>query len=59
MQASMTNQLVAYALMTNVWRCGHAQQLLRHSDQGSLYTSERFLRLLAEKGIVCGISRAC
>jgi putative transposase len=58
MQASMTSQLVADALMMAVWRRGRPQELLHHSDQGSQYTSEHFQRLLAEQGITCSMSRA-
>ncbi len=58
MQASMTSQLVADALMMAVWRRGRPQELLHHSDQGSQYTSEHFQKLLAEQGIVCSMSRA-
>ena len=58
MQASMTSQLVADALMMAVWRRGRPQALLHHSDQGSQYTSEHFQRLLGEQGITCSMSRA-
>ena len=58
MQASMTSQLVADALMMAVWRRGKPKELLHHSDQGSQYTSEQFQRLLAEQGITCSMSRA-
>ncbi len=58
MQASMTSQLVADALMMAVWRRGRPQALLHHSDQGSQYTSEHFQKLLAEQGITCSMSRA-
>lgn len=58
MQASMTSQLVADALMMAVWRRGRPQELMHHSDQGSQYTSEHFQRLLAEQGITCSMSRA-
>ena len=58
MQASMTSQLVADALMMAVWRRGRPQELIHHSDQGSQYTSEHFRRLLAEQGIACSMSRA-
>jgi putative transposase len=57
-QASMTSQLVADALMMAVWRRGKPVELLHHSDQGSQYTSEQFQRLLAEQGIACSMSRA-
>ena len=58
MQASMTSQLVADALMMAVWRRGKPVELLHHSDQGSQYTSEHFQQLLNEQGITCSMSRA-
>lgn len=58
MQASMTSQLVADALMMAVRRRGRPHELLHHSDQGSQYTSEHFQKLLTEQGIVCSMSRA-
>ena len=58
MQASMTSQLVADALMMAVWRRGKPVELLHHSDQGSQYTSEHFRELLKEQGITCSMSRA-
>lgn len=58
MQSSITSQLVADALIMAVWRRRRPQQLLRHSDQGSQYTSEHFQRLLTEQGIVCRMSCA-
>jgi putative transposase len=58
MQAGMTSQLVADALMMAVWRRGRPVELLHHSDQGSQYTSEHFQKLLAEQGITCSMSRA-
>ena len=57
MQASMTSQLVADALMMAVWRRGKPVALLHHSDQGSQYTSEHFQELLKEQGITCSMSR--
>lgn len=42
MQAGMTSQLVADALMMAVWRRGKPVALLHHSDPGSQYTSEHF-----------------
>jgi putative transposase len=39
MQASMTSQLVADALMMAVWRRGKPLALLHHSDQGSTRAS--------------------
>ena len=58
MQASMTSQLVADALMMAVWRRGQPVAVLHHSDQGSQYTSEHFQELLKEQGITCSMSRA-
>ncbi len=58
MQAAMTSQLVADALMMAVWRRGRPVELLHHSDQGSQYTSEHFRKLLSEHGITCSMSRA-
>ncbi len=56
--ASMTAQLVADALLMAVWRRGKPNELLHHSDQGSQYTSAQFQRLMADSGIVCGMSRS-
>jgi putative transposase len=58
MQANMSSQLVADALMMAVWRRGKPVELLHHSDQGSQYTSEHFQKLLKEQGITCSMSRA-
>ena len=58
MQASMTSQLVADALMMAVWRRGKPMALLHHSDRGSQYTSEHFQGLLKDQGITCSMSRA-
>jgi putative transposase len=58
MQASMTAQLVADALIMAVWRRGRPDALLHHSDRGSQYTSEQFQKLLADHGITCSMSRS-
>jgi len=58
MQASMTAQLVADALIMAVWRRGSPDALLHHSDRGSQYTSEQFQKLLADHGITCSMSRS-
>lgn len=58
MQASMTSQLVADALMMAVWRRGKPLALLHHSDRGSQYTSGHFQQLLKDHGITCSMSRA-
>jgi len=57
MNANMTAQLVADALMMAIWRRGKPIELMHHSDQGSQYTSEDFQRLLTDQGIVCSMSR--
>jgi putative transposase len=51
MGAGMTAQLVAYALLMAVWRCGKPNASLHQSDQVSQYTSERFQRLMADSGL--------
>jgi putative transposase len=56
MQAHMTTQLVADALMMAIWWRGKPDMMLHHSDQGSQCTSEQFQRLLADHGIVCSMS---
>jgi putative transposase len=58
MQASMTAQLVADALLMAVWRRGRPSELMHHSDQGSQYTSEQFQALLTTQGIICSMSRS-
>jgi putative transposase len=45
MNAAMTAQLVADALLMAIWRRGKPDVLLHHSDRGSQYTSEPFQRL--------------
>jgi putative transposase len=58
MNALMTSELVADALMMAIWRRGRPKAGLHHSDRGSQYGSETFQRLLANQGIVCSMSRA-
>jgi putative transposase len=58
MQAAMTAQLVADALMMAIWRRGRPHALLHHSDQGSQYTSEQFQKLMADNGVACSMSRS-
>ncbi len=58
MQASMTSQLGADALMMAVWRRAKLVELLHHSHLGSQYTSEHFWELLKEQSIACSMSRA-
>ena len=58
MNANMTAQLVADALLMAVWRRGKPDALMHHSDRGSQYVSEQFQRLMADSGIVCSMSRS-
>ena len=58
MNAAMTAQLVADALMMAIWRRGKPDALLHHSDRGSQYTSVQFQRLMADHGVVCSMSRS-
>ena len=58
MKAERDAQLVMDALMMAVWRRGKADALLRHSDQGSQYSSEQLQRLMADHGITCSMSRS-
>ena len=48
MKAKMTAQLVTDALVMAIWRRDRPDALLRRSDQGSQYTSERFQAPLAD-----------
>ncbi|MFN8724586.1 MAG: IS3 family transposase, partial [Rhodospirillales bacterium] len=57
MNARMTTELVADALMMAIWRRGRPKAVLHHSDRGSQYGSEAFQRLLADQGIICSMSR--
>jgi hypothetical protein len=41
-----------------IWRRGKPDALLHHSDRRSQYNSERFQRLLANRGVVCSMSRS-
>jgi putative transposase len=58
MSAGMTAQLVTDALVMAIWRRGKPDALLHHSDRGSQYTSEQFLRLMADHGVICSMSRS-
>jgi putative transposase len=58
MNARMTSELVADALMMAIWRRGWPKADLRRSDRGSQYGSEAFQRLLADQGIICSMSHA-
>lgn len=57
-KADQNASLVMDALMMAAWRRGKADALMRHSDWGSRYNGEQFQRLLADKGIICSMSRA-
>ena len=54
MNARMTSELIAYALMMAIWRRGRPKSALHHSARGS----QAFQRLLAGHGIICSMSRA-
>ncbi len=58
MSATMAAQLVADALMMEIWRRGKPDALLHHSDQASQYSSEQFQKLLADHGVSCSMSRS-
>jgi putative transposase len=58
MSATMTAQLVTDAFLMAIWRLGRPKVMLRHSDQGSQYTSEQFQRLLQDNGVSCSMSRS-
>jgi putative transposase len=58
MSAAMTAQLVTDALVMANWGRGKPDGLLHHSDRGSQYTSEQFLRLMADHNVVCSMSRS-
>ncbi len=58
MSDSMTAQFVTDALMMAIWRRGKPDALLHHSDQGSLYTSEKLQRLMTDSGVTCSMRRS-
>ena len=58
MNAAITAQLVADALMMAIWRRGKPHASLHHSDQGSQYNSEQFQKLMAKNGVMCSRSRS-
>jgi putative transposase len=59
MEAEMTAQLVADALVMAIWRRGKPNALLHHSDHGNQYASTQFQKLMADNGVDCsmGLSR--
>ncbi|NOT70791.1 MAG: IS3 family transposase [Hyphomicrobium sp.] len=58
MQAQMTADLVADALMMALWRRGRPRDLLHHSVRGTQYTSEQCQSLMTEQGVTCSLSRS-
>jgi transposase InsO family protein len=58
MNANMTAQLVADALLMAVWRRAKPDTPMHHPDRGSQYASGQFQRLMADSGIVRGMSRS-
>lgn len=57
-QAAMTTQLVAGAIVMAVWRRGRTTALVHHSERGSQHASAPFQRLLRDIGVTCSMSRA-
>jgi len=49
--------LVQDALTMAVWRRGHVQNVIVHSDQGSTYASGGYQQQLRENGLICSMSR--
>jgi putative transposase len=54
---TMVAGLVVLALQRALQNRGHPKDLLHHSDQGSQYVDEDYLRLLAKHGILRSMSR--
>ena len=50
-------KLVRDALVMAVWRRGRLKSVIVHSDQGSTYASSSYQALLADKELVCSMSR--
>jgi putative transposase len=57
MSDTMQAKMVSDALLMALWRRGRPSSLMRHSDQGSQYTSEDFQELLKSQGITSSMSR--
>ena len=57
MQASLNRSIVLNALGAALKQRPMDGEILHHSDRGSQYASADFQQALAEKGIVCSMSR--
>lgn len=57
MQRTMHRDLVIQALLSAVWRRRPKGQVLIHSDQGSLYASDDWIRFCDEHNLVRSMSR--
>ncbi len=51
------SQLVADALTMAIWRRGHAEQVIVHSDRGVTYASRDYQQLLDRHQLLCSMSR--
>ena len=49
--------LVSDALAMAIWRRGHCEEVIVHSDQGSTYASGDYQTLLADNSLLCSMSR--
>ena len=50
-------KLVRDALMMAYWRQGKIKEVIVHSDQGSIYASNEYRRLLKEHNMLCSMSQ--
>ena len=57
MSATMTAQFVADPLVMAIWRRGRPEALLHHSDRGSQFRSNAFVRTIKNNGLVGSMGR--
>lgn len=50
-------ELVQDALTMAIWRQGHVNNVIVHSDQGSTYASSRYQQQLLQNNLTCSMSR--
>lgn len=58
MQSSMTAQLVSYAMLMANWRRRPSDEPVHHSDRSSQCSSDQFQQLVAQRGVLCSMSRS-
>ncbi len=58
MSRSLKSQLVVEALTSAFLKCGNQSKIIFHSDRGSQYASDVFLKLLNEKHVIPSLSRS-